>query len=86
MVLNQFLNDLAQRLTDVLPPALQTLKSDCEKNMRSILTGAFSKLDLVTRAEFDTQTKVLARSRQKITALENKIAALENLIKAAPHD
>jgi BMFP domain-containing protein YqiC len=86
MELNQFLRDLSERLTSVLPPALQTFKSDCEKNIHSILVGAFAKLDLVTREEFDTQTKVLARSRQKISALEKKVKELEQAIDDLPHD
>jgi BMFP domain-containing protein YqiC len=85
MDLNQFLKELSENLSNVLPPALKTLKKDCEKNIHSILTGAFTKLDLVTRAEFDTQTKVLARSRAKITALETKIKNLEKIIEDLPH-
>jgi BMFP domain-containing protein YqiC len=84
MEANQFLKDLAERLANILPPSLQTLKKDCEKNIHSILVGAFSKLDLVTREEFDTQTKVLARSRKKIADLEAKLKALEQSIQDLP--
>jgi BMFP domain-containing protein YqiC len=85
MEIGDFLKDLSARLTDILPPALKTIKSDCEKNMHSVLVSAFSKLELVTREEFDTQTKVLARSRQKITDLEKKIQALEQQIQHLPN-
>ncbi len=85
MEIADFLKELSARLTDSLPPALKTLKADCEKNMHSVLVSAFSKLDLVTREEFDTQTKVLARSRQKITALEQQIQALEQQLQDLPH-
>lgn len=86
MEASQFLKDLAERLTNILPSSLQTLKKDCEKNIHSILVSAFSKLDLVTREEFDTQTKVLARSRKKISALEIKIQELEKIIQDRPND
>ncbi len=72
-----FLNDLAKKLTEALPENLQKMQKDAEKNFNSVLKSAFNKMDLVTREEFDAQTKVLARSRKKIDALEKKIAAFE---------
>ena len=50
---------------------------DIEKNMHALLTQGFAKLDLVTREEFDVQTQVLARTREKLTALEARITELE---------
>lgn len=50
---------------------------DLEKNLRAVLQGVFSKLDLVTREEFDVQQAVLLRTREKLEALEAKVAALE---------
>ena len=50
---------------------------DIEKNMRALLTQGFAKLDLVTREEFDIQTQVLTRTREKLTALELRVAELE---------
>jgi hypothetical protein len=76
-----FLNDLSKKLLNALPESAQTLKQDIEKNFRVVLQNAFGKLDLVTREEFDAQTKVLARSRQKIEALEKKISALEKMMR-----
>lgn len=73
-----FLMDLAAQLTDALPTHVNTLKQDFEKNCQAILSKAFTKFDLVTREEFDTQTKVLQRSRQKLEALEKKIQELES--------
>ena len=52
---------------------------DIERNMRALLTQGFAKLDLVTREEFDVQTQVLARTREKLTAMEARIAELEAL-------
>lgn len=51
---------------------------DIEKNVRSVLAGVFSRLDLVTREEFDVQREVLARTREKLELLEARLAALES--------
>lgn len=50
---------------------------DIEKNMRALLTQGFAKLDLVTREEFEVQTQVLARTREKLAALEARVTELE---------
>lgn len=70
----KFLDDLSARLNDVLA---NSPARDFEKNARALLAQAFAKLDLVTREEFDVQTEVLARTRQKLEALEARVAALE---------
>ncbi len=51
---------------------------DVEKNIRALLSSAFTKLDLVTREEFDVQREVLSRARQKLAELEERIARLES--------
>jgi BMFP domain-containing protein YqiC len=51
--------------------------ADIEKNMRAMLTGLFSKLDLVTREEFDVQAQVLLRTREMLKTLEARVAELE---------
>lgn len=73
-----FFADLAKHLCNDLPKNLHDMKQDIEKNFQAILTSAFNKLDLVTREEFDAQTKVLARSRKKIENLEARLKELEN--------
>ncbi|TXI72174.1 MAG: accessory factor UbiK family protein [Dechloromonas sp.] len=50
---------------------------DIEKNAKAVLSGVFSKLDLVTREEFDIQSQVLARTREKLKSLEARVDALE---------
>ncbi|MBK7565365.1 MAG: accessory factor UbiK family protein [Propionivibrio sp.] len=52
--------------------------ADIEKNARALLTGFFEKLDLVSREEFDIQSQVLRRTREKLKALEERVAKLEN--------
>lgn len=49
---------------------------DIEKNVRAVLTGVFSRLDLVTREEFDVQREVLLRTRERLEELERQVAAL----------
>lgn len=72
-----FIDELAKRLTAALPPGVNVLKEDVQNNMRSALHSAFSKMDLVTREEFEVQTQVLARTRAKLEELEKKLAELE---------
>jgi len=76
----KFFDDLSARLCDALPQNLKEMKKDIDKNFRVVLQGAFAKMDLVTREEFDAQTKVLARSRKKIENLEARIKELEKIV------
>ncbi|MBV9576366.1 MAG: accessory factor UbiK family protein [Gammaproteobacteria bacterium] len=76
-----FLKNLSDHLTQAFPEHLSTFKKDFEKNCHRILTNAFAKLDLVTREEFDTQTKVLIRTRKKLEALEKEMKTIEALLK-----
>ena len=51
--------------------------ADIEKNVKALLQGGLARLDLVTREEFDTQARVLARTREKLEQLEGRVAELE---------
>lgn len=73
----KFIDDIAKRLSESIPPGLQEFKKDLEKNFRSVLQSAFAKLDLVTREEFDAQMGVLAKTRSKVEVLEKHLAKLE---------
>ncbi|HUO79338.1 MAG TPA: accessory factor UbiK family protein [Steroidobacteraceae bacterium] len=73
----RFLEDLAKRLSESMPPQLAALKQDLEANFKSVLQAGLARLDLVTRQEFDVQAGVLARTREKLTGLEERLAALE---------
>ena len=66
--------DISAKLSAV---ANSSPAKDIEKNMRALLAQGFAKLDLVTREEFDVQTQVLARTREKLAALEKLVAELE---------
>ncbi len=66
------INQVVKNLIDSLPPGVANLPKDVERNFREVLQAAFTKMDLVTREEFDAQTKVLARTREKLEQLEKK--------------
>ena len=59
---------------------------DIEKNMRAAMTGVFSRLDLVTREEFDVQREVLLRTRERLADLERTIAQLEARLARTPEN
>lgn len=69
-----FFDDLSARLSELVK---NSPAKDIEKNVRALLAQGFTKLDLVTREEFDIQAEVLARARQQLTALEARVAELE---------
>ena len=71
------LDELARQLAAAVPKNLRALGEDVEKNFRSLLAAGFERMDLVTREEFDLQAAVLGRTREKLEALESRIAALE---------
>jgi ubiquinone biosynthesis accessory factor UbiK len=71
------LDDLARQLADAVPKNLRALGEDLEKNFRSLLQAGFERMDLVTREEFDLQTAVLERTREKLEKLEARISELE---------
>lgn len=71
------LDEMARKLVQNLPPGVREFQQEIEKNMRATLQSTLSRLDLVTREEFDAQSKVLARTRAHLETLEARIAALE---------
>jgi ubiquinone biosynthesis accessory factor UbiK len=71
------IDEIARRLMDNLPPALRATQRDLESNFRAVLRASLGKLDLVTRDEFDTQSRVLERTRARLEALEARVKAME---------
>ena len=71
------IDDLARRLSDLVPPGLKDARAEIEQNMKSTLQAGLGKLDLVTREEFDVQRAVLLRTREKIDALDRAVEILE---------
>lgn len=70
----KILEDFGAKMSALLA---NTPAKDIEKNAKAMMGGLFSKLDLVTREEFDVQAEVLARTREKLQALEARVDALE---------
>lgn len=71
------IDDLARKLFERVPKAARSMQADLESNFRAVLRERLSKLDLVSRDEFDAQTRVLERTRARLEALEARLAALE---------
>jgi BMFP domain-containing protein YqiC len=69
-----FLSDLSARLAEI---AAANPAKDLEKNFRGLLASAFTRLELVSREEYDVQVQVLGRAREKLAALEARVAELE---------
>jgi ubiquinone biosynthesis accessory factor UbiK len=72
------IDEIARRLLERVPPALRSMQADLESNFRAVLRERLSKLDLVSRDEFDAQARVLERTRAQLEALEARLAALES--------
>lgn len=79
MQTNSFFQDFQARINKIIE---NSPAKDIEKNVKAMMAQGFSKMDLVTREEFDTQAQVLARTREKLEALETKVAALEAALKS----
>ena len=73
-----FVRDLAERLVRNVPQGVQAAGDDLQRNFESVLQAALSRLDLVTREEFDVQRRLLERSREKLDALEAELARLQS--------
>ena len=73
----QFLDDLSKKIREVVS---STPASDLNRNIHALLQSAFTKLELVSREEFDIQVEVLQRTRNKLEQLESRVAELEAML------
>jgi BMFP domain-containing protein YqiC len=73
----RFFDDLARRLSAAIPESVSAVRRDLEGNFKAVLQSTLARLDLVTRQEFDVQAAVLRRTREKLEALEARLAAFE---------
>jgi len=71
------IENLARKLAESIPEGLRSMRQDLEANFRSVLRNGISKLDLVTREEFEVQEAVLARTREKLERLEARLEEIE---------
>jgi len=72
------LDELVRRIAEVLPPGISQFSEDVRKNLKEVLSTYLARMDLVTREEFEVQSAVLARTREKLDHLEAQVATLEN--------
>lgn len=78
------IDDLARRLSQLVPPGLRDSQEELQQTFKSALQAGLGKLDLVTREEFDVQQAVLLRTREKLETLERTVAALETQLADRP--
>ena len=71
------IDEIARRLLESVPPRVRALQQDLEGNFRAVLRASLTKLDLVSRDEFDAQVRVLERTRARLEELERQVAQME---------
>lgn len=71
------LEEIAKQITDAIPPEVKNMAEGAETKVKQVLQAQLSRLDFVSREEFDIQNQVLIRTRQKLEALETRLADLE---------
>ena len=71
------LDDLARRLSALVPPGVREGREELQQNFKAVLQSGLSRLDLVTREEFEVQRAVLLRTREKLEELQRTVAQLE---------
>ena len=80
------IDELARRLSNLVPPGLRESREELQQNFRTVLQSGLQRLDLVTREEFEVQRAVLQRTREKLEALQRTVAELEGRLADAPGD
>jgi ubiquinone biosynthesis accessory factor UbiK len=75
---SQAINDLSNKINEIIK---SSPLADAEKNINALIQGVFTKMELVSREEFDIQAEVLRNTREKLVQLEAKLAELEAKIK-----
>lgn len=77
MISSQNINDLTEKLSNLIPESLSTLKSDAENNIKAILESSLEHMNLVSREEFDIQSALLQSTLAKLKRLEQRLEDLE---------
>lgn len=79
------LEDITKQIQNSLPNGIKNMGEEAEKRIRTVLQAQLGKLDMVTREEFDVQTKVLLRTREKLNEMEVTLAKLEQQLNGDTH-
>lgn len=77
MINSKKIEEIAKQVTEAIPPGLKNLANDFEDKTKTVIQRKLTELDVISREEFDVQTQVLLKTREKLAALETKIAELE---------
>jgi BMFP domain-containing protein YqiC len=77
------IDEIVRRLVESVPPGVRAVQQDLESNFRAVLRASLTKLDLVSRDEFDAQMRVLERTRARLEELERRVAGLDGQGSAA---
>jgi BMFP domain-containing protein YqiC len=72
------IDELTRKLGDALPPGVSQAREEVDQQIRSVLMRAFERMNLVSREEFDAQRAVLAKTRQKLEALEQRLQQMRS--------
>ena len=80
MIVLAQIEELARRLSGLVPPGVRESREELQQNFKAVLQSGLSKLDLVTREEFDVQRAVLMRTREKLEELQRAVAELESRV------
>ncbi|MCE0493689.1 ubiquinone biosynthesis accessory factor UbiK [Vibrio salinus] len=72
------IEQIAKQIHESMPQSVKDLGNDVEQKIRQVIQGQLNKLDVVSREEFDVQTQVLLRTREKLTQMEQKLAEIED--------
>ncbi len=81
MIDNQTINQISEKIEELLPPGLKQVKSDFDARLKSLLQQQLPNHEVVSREEFDIQARVLARTREKLEAIESRLKELEKTLK-----
>ena len=73
----QKLEEIAKQISDAMPAGVKNFGEEAERKIKQVLQAQLGKLDLVSREEFDVQTHVLLRTREKLAEMETRFAELE---------
>lgn len=77
MIDAKIIDDLADKMSQIIPPEMKNMHEQMRQQFKQLLQAQLAKMELVTREEFDIQTRVLQKTRQKLSELEQQVAELE---------
>ena len=80
MIDNKTINRLSEQINALLPPGLQQVKEDFEVRLKTLLQQQLAQYEMVSREEFDIQTRVLARTREKLEVIEARLKELDKTL------